>query len=114
MRLKADIWVKAYLRRCAVAGAAGFVVKRGDSDGGTVLIRINMLDGRSHLLSPAPTGFSDDGGMRRFVARTSLDGDDDAVVEAMIKKSLAVDPDVWVVEIEDRDGRSFLEEGVET
>lgn len=110
MRLKAEIWVKAYLRRCAVNGAAGYVVRRGDADAGAVLVRINRLDGASVLLAPAPAGLRDDWGERRFIARTPLEGLSDEQVEAMIEKSVAVDPDVWVLEIEDRAGRHFLEQ----
>lgn len=108
MRLKAEIWVKAYLRRCSVNGAPGFVVRRGDEDAGTILIRINRLDGASALYAPAPAGFGDVFGERRFIARTPEVGVPDGEVDAMIDKAISVDPDVWILEIEDRDGRHFL------
>lgn len=114
MRLKAEIWVKAYLRRCAVQGAAGYVVRRGDEDAGAILVRINRLDGSSALYAPAPPGLRDDWGERRFIARTAAAGTADGEVDAMIEKSVAVDPDVWVVEIEDRDGRHFLDQELDS
>ena len=40
MRLKSEIWVKAYLRRCAVAGASGVVARHGDDDAGAIFIKV--------------------------------------------------------------------------
>ncbi|MEO1205940.1 MAG: DUF1491 family protein [Pseudomonadota bacterium] len=110
MRLKAEIWVKAYLRQCQVAGIPGYVVKRGDSDAGSILVRVNRLDGRSILLAPAPAGLEDTRGGHRFAARTDLSGISDAEVEAIIEKTLSFDGDIWIVETEDRDGRHLLDD----
>lgn len=114
MRLKAEIWVKAYLRRCQVEGCAGFVVKRGDHDAGSILIRINRLNGQSILFAPAPISLSDELGGHRFAARTPPDGLGDQQVDALIERTVSVDPDVWIVEIEDREGRHFLDEALKT
>ena len=38
MRLKSEIWVKAYLRRCTVNGAMAVVVRHGDDDAGAIFI----------------------------------------------------------------------------
>lgn len=109
MRLKAGIWVMAYIRRCQVEGVPGFVVRRGDEDAGAILIRLNRLDGRSHLYAPAPAGFGDELGDRRFIARSPAGGLHDDEIDRMIAGALASDPDLWVVEIEDRAGRHFLD-----
>ena len=58
MRLKAEIWVKAYVRRCAVEGVAAVVVRHGDDDAGAIFIRINRLDGTSLLFGPARRGLT--------------------------------------------------------
>jgi len=49
MRLKADIWVKAYMRRCALEGAAAMLERRGDEDAGAIYIKIVRLDGTACL-----------------------------------------------------------------
>ena len=50
MRLKAEIWIKAYIRRCAAAGAAAVVVRHGDDDAGAIFIRVSRLDGTTQHL----------------------------------------------------------------
>ena len=44
MRLKSEIWVKAYLRRCTVNGASGVVARHGDDDAGAIFIKIVRQD----------------------------------------------------------------------
>ena len=105
MRINSELWVKAYLRLCNSSGAAGFVVKRGDEHGGSVFIRINKLDGTSLLYGPAAAGFSDTESNRLWSLRH--DGDD-ASVEDLVSRERSFDPDLWLVEVEDRQGRHFL------
>lgn len=107
MRLKSEVWVKAYLRRAAVAGSPGVVVHRGDADAGVILIKIARLDGTADLFSPVPAGFQSDDGERRWECRAARLPEGD--IEARIASELRLDSDTWVVEIEDRAGRHFLE-----
>ena len=105
-RLKAALWVKAHIRICEVQGAQAFVVRRGDETAGIVLIKVNCLDGRAFVLEPA-TGPD---GARRWTRLGKSETEADA--EAAIARALKRDPDLWVLEIEDRDGRHFLTEPV--
>ncbi|MEJ2121815.1 MAG: DUF1491 family protein [Alphaproteobacteria bacterium] len=108
-RLKAGIWVRALIRRAETAGAAAFVARKGDETAGMVLIKVNTLDGQASVLSPS-TGL--DGG-RLWMRATGAAPVDDAEAEAYIARQLTYDPDLWVIEIEDRDGRNFLYEPIE-
>ena len=56
MRLKSEIWVKAYLRRCQHEGATAVLVRRGDTDAGAIYIKVSRLDGTAALFGPAPAG----------------------------------------------------------
>ena len=56
MRLKSELWVKAYLRGCASQGAAAVVVHRGDTDAGVIYIKIAHLNGVADLYGPGPAG----------------------------------------------------------
>ena len=108
MRLKSDIWVKAYIRRCQVAGAPAVVVKHGDDDAGAIYIRISSLDGQAALFGPAPAGLSGADFDRRWV---SLLGDEvvpEADVQRYLEREARFDSDLWIVEVEDRQGRHFL------
>ena len=43
MRLKAEIWVKAYIRLCMGHNVPALVVRRGHSDAGAIYIKVNRL-----------------------------------------------------------------------
>ncbi|MEP2830200.1 DUF1491 family protein [Parvibaculum sp.] len=104
-RLKADIWVKALIRRAEVSGASAMVVRKGDLTSGTVLVKVNTLDGEAEIFSPARDG---DGALIWL----SKGRQPEAEADAYIEKQRGFDPDIWVVEIEDREGRHFLQEKV--
>lgn len=110
MRLKASIWVKAYLRSCAVAGVSGVVVRHGDDDAGAIFIRVNRLNGASLLFGPAPAGLPGAEHDRQWVAHYAMPGTDDAKVDERLAREARIDSDLWLVEIEDREGRAFLDD----
>jgi hypothetical protein len=110
MRLRADIWVKAYLRRCAVVGVSAVVVRHGDDDAGAIFIRVNRLDGTSLLFVPAPAGLDVSDYDRRWVAQFAMPGVPDEKVDAHLAREYDFDRDLWLVEVEDRAGREFLDD----
>jgi hypothetical protein len=111
MRLKTALWVAAYLRRCQVEGLFGVVRRRGAEEAGAVFVRISRLDGTSDLFGPAPQSAFDaapDAG-RAFTPSLASQSATDAEVEAYLARQVKFDPDVWIVEVEDRAGRNFLD-----
>jgi hypothetical protein len=111
MRLKTALWVAAYLRRCQVEGVSGVVRRRGAEEAGAVFVRISRLDGTSDLFGPAPQsafGATRDAG-RAFAPSPARQSVPDAEVEAYLARQIKFDPDVWIVEIEDRAARNFLD-----
>jgi hypothetical protein len=102
-RIKTELWVQAFLRRCAVAGLFGAVLKRGHSDAGSVIVVVNHLDGTHSLLTPAPGPAYDDAGERRFenLSPRAMTWED---VRTKLAKATSFDSDLWVIEIEDRKG----------
>jgi hypothetical protein len=106
-RLKTELWVQAFLRRCAVAGKNGAVLYRGHNDAGALLVVVNHLDGGHTLLGPAPGPAYNDEGERRFVKLTDLPLAWDEIA-ARIARARSFDEDLWVIEVEDRDGISGL------
>jgi hypothetical protein len=111
IELKTEIWVQALLRRVAVGGAFAAVARKGDPDGGAVLVKVATMDRRARLYTPARAGE----GERIWLdlSAGSL-GDAEADVDAYARKRADSDPDIWVVEIEDRHGRNFLDEPIDT
>jgi hypothetical protein len=108
-RLKAEFWVKALLRRCGSADVPALVVRRGDSEAGAVLVKLNAFENGCSVFA---AGWGADGG-RIWRRATGAAAVSDAEAEAYIARQLQRDPDLWVVEIEDRAGRHFLTEPVE-
>lgn len=110
MRLKSEIWIKAYIRTCAGAGVPAVVVRHGDDDAGAVFIKVNRLDGTARLFGPAPSGFSETQTDRRWAAHLDGDAVSEADVDAYVSQQYDFDRDLWLIEIEDREGRHFLDE----
>src|ERR1700748_2779716 len=110
MRLKSAIWVAAYLRRCQTAGVFGAVRRRGAEEAGAVFVKITLLDGNAMLYVPAPqTVYDDSRPIERLFMPTSQDPRPEPSVEERLQKEIRFDPDAWIVEIEDRTGRPFLD-----
>lgn len=108
--LKTHIWASALIRRAEIAGASAAIARKGDVDGGAVLVKVASMDGRARLYAPARDGEGE---------RVWLDlsagslGDVEADVDAYARKRAENDPDLWVLEVEDKHGRHFLLERVE-
>ena len=107
MRLKSEIWVKAYLRRCSVGGASGVIVRHGDDDAGAIFIKIVRGDRQAIVFQPAPAGLSTADFDRRWV-RALSDFVPEPDADALLAREARFDNDIWVVEIEARDGADFL------
>jgi hypothetical protein len=106
-RLKAGIFVRALIRRAEVAGAAAFVVRKGSEEAGAVLLKISKLDGTSMVLSQARRGEGE-----LVWVKPIGDAADEEAAAKYFEKQARFDPDVWIVEIEDREGRTFVDEPV--
>jgi hypothetical protein len=112
MRLKSNIWVAAYLRRCQVNGIFGAVRRRGAEEAGAILIKLALLDGTAMLFTPAPqTHYDDSRPVERAFTPLSVQPLPEQDIEDRLTKEIRFDPDVWIVEIEDKAGRHFLELG---
>lgn len=108
-RVTSQLWVQAYLRRVEIAGGAAFLVRRGFETAGDIVIKISLLDGRARLLRAA----SDPDGGRRWINALGAEPAPEAEAEALIARALERDPDLWVIEVEDRQDRHFLDDPVD-
>lgn len=109
MRVKSAIWVGAYVRRCFVEGATAAVARKGAEEAGAILVVVDRLDGTVDLYAPAPQSAFDESHPSDRLFRPVLEGATPEAVRSQIESETRFDPDVWVVEIEDRSGRSFLD-----
>lgn len=106
-RLRSEIRISAYLRRCQAGGAFATVLRRGDADAGVVVIR----------------SYQPGGPVRLFIETRQADGSpawrrlggavlDEAEADRLVAREASFDSDLWVVEVEDREGRLFLDDPV--
>lgn len=108
IELKAKFWVDALVRRAETGLASAYVIRRGDEDAGTVLVKVVAADRLARLFLPA----RDRNGTRVWqLYRKEPVPEPDA--DEYCRRRVEGDPDIWLVEIEDRAGRHFLTEPVE-
>ena len=111
MRLKSGIWVAAYIRRCQVEGAQALLRRRGAEEAGAVFIKVSKLDGTAEVYGPAPQSTFDEArpADRAFIRSLKTESTPEAEAEAYLARQIKFDPDIWIVEVEDRLGRNFLD-----
>ncbi len=115
-RLKSYIWVDALRLRAQNGGAFIYIARKGDRDAGAVLLKLCLMDGRARLYVPERNydlelADKDNPNAQSWMWRAS-DLLPESEVDALIAKRSKFDPDIWVVEIEDKQGRHFLQEPV--
>lgn len=103
-RLKTELRIAAQLRRAAAAGAFATIARRGDADAGAVAIKVYLGARRARLFVES----RDEKG--ELVWREPLGGEaDETGVDQFLDKETRFDRDLWIVEIEDRQGRTFVD-----
>jgi hypothetical protein len=106
-RIKTAIQIKAIIRRAEVAGAQAFLVRRGQEDAGALYLKVSRLDGTFVVLNQARRG---DGEL--VWTKPLGDSVDESGASKYLEKQLRFDPDIWILEIEDRGGRAFVDEPI--
>lgn len=102
VRLTSRFWVDAYLTQLRLYDIPAFVVAHGDDTGGAVLVKLATLDGKAIVLHRS---FDLMTGDRQWV---ELASGVEREVDETITRQRGFDPDLWVIEVEDRQGRHLL------
>jgi hypothetical protein len=110
MDLKTGFWASALIRRAELGGAFATVARKGDADAGAVLVKVTTRSGCARLYAPALNG---EGEQVWIDLSAGALGVDEAAIDAYVRKRAASDPDLWLIEIEDKAGRHFLTEPVQ-
>lgn len=103
-RLTAEFWVKAYLTRLRLNDIPAYVTAKGDATAGAVIVKCARLDGTAEAWQRS---FDLMSGARKWVI---LSQGPEVEVDAVLTRQSSRDPDLWIIEIESRDGRTLLEE----
>lgn len=107
-RLRTDIWVAALIRQVETTGALVTVVKKGAVEAGTVFLIVDGGDGTGDLYGPAPQSIFDtdrptDRVFIQLAAQSTLPD-----LETRLSSEKRFDPDLWIIEIQDRQRRPFV------
>ncbi len=86
-------------------------MRKGADDAGAVFLKVNRLDGRCEVLSPAQR-MGASGEVERGWARPLGDPVPESDANTYFERQIRFDPDIWIVEIEDREGRRFVDEPI--
>jgi hypothetical protein len=108
-RLRSDFLVSAHLRRLNDATIPAVLRRRGAAEAGAIFVKVDRLDGSADLYGPAPQALfeAEESGERRF--SPLLQGASPLDVEERLAKEVRFDSDLWIIEIDDRQGRHFLD-----
>jgi hypothetical protein len=111
MRVKSGLWVSAYLRRLGSMPVTVVVLKKGDPDAGAIFIKVNSLDGRALVLRPAlsMSMTSEDVPERRWVYALKPAPVAESEADSYLARQREFDADLWIIEVEDRQARHFLD-----
>ena len=93
-----------------VEGIYGAVVRKGAEEAGAVYVIVDHLDRTCHLFGPAPGPSHDETGERRWALELPYPATSEDIKEVLARKA-RFDPDIWIVEVEDRKGTAGLVAG---
>ncbi|WP_103259077.1 DUF1491 family protein [Tabrizicola aquatica] len=103
-RLASGVWVSAYLTRLRLADIPAYVTAKGDPQAGAVVVKVALLDGSARAYERRSDLMT---GARAWIL---LAEGPEAEVDALVLRTRGRDPDLWVIELEDRRGRTLLDE----
>jgi hypothetical protein len=108
-RLRSDVFVAAYIRLRNGENAFAVVRRKGAAEAGAIFVRIDRLDGTADLYGPAPQSEVGEDAPARLFQRLGEAGSTADLIEARLAREVRFDPDIWIVDVEDRNGEARLD-----
>jgi hypothetical protein len=109
MRVTSSLWVGAFIRRCYGAGAVAMVARRGSDEAGAIFIIVDKLNGVADLYGPAPQSSFEDARPSDRLFQKLITAENPEAISTRVESERKFDPDLWVVAVEDRDGKVSIE-----
>jgi len=103
-RLTSSFWVQAYIKKLNLLGVPAFVVSHGDDTAGAIIVKVNKLNGDAVLFERS---FSLDKNLNQW---SKFQSGDEKELDELLSRQLSRDRDLWIVEIESREGDPFLDD----
>jgi hypothetical protein len=95
-----------------VEGVSAVLRRRGAAEAGAIFIKVDHLNGQATLYQPAPQSEAAAAprGVERLFARAHKEPFiDSSKAEERLKREIAFDPDVWIVEVERGEDGAWLD-----
>lgn len=89
--------------RLAAEGIPVYIARRGDPTAGAVIVKLATMDGQAQAFHRVPDLMT--GGRDWAVLAEGAEPE----VDAALARQAGFDPDLWIVEVEDRAGRHMLD-----
>ncbi|MFA6279665.1 MAG: DUF1491 family protein [Bdellovibrionales bacterium] len=101
--LPTDLLIAAQSHIAAQSGVSMIVTHKGDPSNGALFLKINKLDGTAHVYNQVRLD-----GEKVWVPALSTDATPEKEADRYLAEQIAFDPDLWVIEVEDRQGRLWF------
>lgn len=109
MRVTSSLWVGAYVRRCNAEGAIAMLTRRGAEEAGAIFIVVDRLGGTGDLYGPAPQSLFEEARPSDRLFQLLIEDDSLETISTRLDRETRFDPDLWIVTVEDREGRAFVD-----
>jgi hypothetical protein len=103
-RLTSSFWVQAYIKRLNLIGVPAFVVSHGDDNAGAIIVKVNKLNGDAVLFERS---FSLEENISQW---SKFQSGDEKELDELLSRQLSRDSDLWIIEIESRQGDAYLDD----
>ena len=100
-RLKTYIWVQSQQWRCTRLNLPIYVSHKGEESAGAVIIKIVLSEGRCHVFSQVRTADGTSAWQSQSDENSPIN---EPEADDYVGRRLKIDPDLWVLEIEDPKG----------
>lgn len=106
-RLPTALYVDAHLTNLTAQAKFYHFIQKGNHSSGIVMLKLNSLQGKVKLIIQERDFMTD---KMTWVAAMEQETVEEPDADAYIQRAITRDPDLWVIEIEDRDMQNPFEE----
>ncbi len=107
--LKAEIWVKAHLRRCFSSGLTAVIANSGAPEAGAIHVQVTISSSQVRVFAPAPGPAYNEDGQRTWSQPLGNEPVTPEKASEYFNRQKSFDPDIWIVDIDDRHGTGLLD-----
>ena len=104
-RIPTELWVKAHIKRLNLEGIPVVVIRHGDPHSGIVILKLNQHDEGFRVMSQMRHADGQLGWLEMCEGKSVSEEEADAYISRQTLR----DPDLWVLEVEDRYGRHWFD-----